>query len=155
MDDESGPRPAETNSNTGKLERKAGAALADAARGIDDRFGAAKAAKKAMRHAFPDHWSFFLGELALYSFVILLLTGTFLTLFFKPSMSDLIYHGAYVKLDGVHMSEAYASTLQISFDVRGGLLIRQIHHWAALVFLGAIVTHMLRIFFSGAFRRPR
>jgi ubiquinol-cytochrome c reductase cytochrome b subunit len=121
----------------------------------DDRFRIAKAARTQLRKLFPDHWSFLLGELALYSFVILLLTGTFLTLFFKPSMSDLIYHGSYVKLDGVHMSEAYASTLQISFDVRGGLLIRQIHHWAALVFLGAIVTHMLRIFFSGAFRRPR
>src|SRR5205823_3512280 len=155
MDDESGPRPAETNSNTGKLERKAGAALADAARGIDDRFGAAKAAKKAMRHAFPDHWSFFLGELALYSFIILLLTGTFLTLFFRPSMSEIVYHGSYVKLDGVKMSEAYSSTPNISFDVRGGLLMRQIHHWAALLFVAAIMIHALRLFFTGAFRKPR
>ena len=155
MDDEPGSRPAEANSNTGKLERKAAAALGDAARGMDDRFGAAKAARKALRHIFPDHWSFFLGELALYSFIVLVLTGTFLTLFFKPSMSDIVYHGSYVKLDGVKMSEAYSSTLNISFDVRGGLLMRQIHHWAALLFVASIMIHALRLFFTGAFRKPR
>ena len=122
---------------------------------MDDRFGAAKAARKALRHIFPDHWSFFLGELALYSFIVLLLTGTFLTLFFKPSMSEIVYHGSYVKLDGVKMSEAYSSTLNISFDVRGGLLMRQIHHWAALLFVASIMIHALRLFFTGAFRKPR
>jgi ubiquinol-cytochrome c reductase cytochrome b subunit len=130
-------------------------ALSRAGRAADDRLRAAGPLRKALRKIFPDHWSFLLGEIALYSFIILLLTGTFLTLFFKPSMTDMIYHGSYARLDGVHVSEAYASTLQISFDVRGGLLMRQIHHWAALIFLGAIVTHMLRIFFTGAFRRPR
>ena len=125
------------------------------ARAVDDRFGAAAFLKRSLRKAFPDHWSFLLGEIALYSFIILLLTGTFLTLFFKPSMSDLVYHGSYTNLDGVKMSEAYASTLDISFDVRGGLLVRQIHHWAALLFIAAIVIHLMRIFFTGAFRRPR
>jgi ubiquinol-cytochrome c reductase cytochrome b subunit len=155
MDDEPGPRPADDEGNTGKIERKAAAALGDAARGADARLGAAKFGRKALKHIFPDHWSFFLGEIALYSFIVLLLTGTFLTLFFKPSMSDMIYHGSYVKLDGVHMSEAYASVLNISFDVRGGLLMRQIHHWAALVFVAAIMVHALRLFFTGAFRKPR
>jgi ubiquinol-cytochrome c reductase cytochrome b subunit len=155
MDDEPGPRPAEANSNTGKLEGKAAAALGDTARSLDDRFGAAKSARKALRHIFPDHWSFLLGEIALYSFVILLLTGTFLTLFFKPSMSEIMYHGSYLKLDGVKMSEAYSSTLDISFDIRGGLLMRQIHHWAALLFVAAIMIHALRLFFTGAFRKPR
>jgi ubiquinol-cytochrome c reductase cytochrome b subunit len=122
---------------------------------IDDRFRVAKTARRALRKVFPDHWSFFLGELALYSFIILLLTGTYLTFFFKPSMQELVYHGSYVKLDGVTMSQAYASTLNISFDVRGGLLVRQIHHWAALVFIAAIAVHALRIFFTGAFRKPR
>ena len=122
---------------------------------VDDRFHAADYARRAMRKAFPDHWSFFLGELALYSFIILLLTGTYLALFFKPSLADIVYHGSYVKLDGLHMSEAYASTLGISFDVRGGLLMRQIHHWAALLFVSAIAIHALRIFFTGAFRKPR
>jgi ubiquinol-cytochrome c reductase cytochrome b subunit len=122
---------------------------------LDDRFRGAKLFRTWFRKIFPDHWSFLLGEIALYSFVILLLTGTFLTLFFKPSMTDVVYHGSYTKLDGVHMSEAYASTLNISFDVRGGLLMRQIHHWSAILFLAAIMAHMLRIFFTGAFRKPR
>jgi len=108
-----------------------------------------------LRKAFPDHWSFLLGELALYSFVVLLLTGVWLTLFFHPAMNEVVYDGSYRPLVGVRMSEAYRSTLDISFDVRGGLLIRQLHHWAALVFLAAIGVHLLRIFFTGAFRRPR
>jgi ubiquinol-cytochrome c reductase cytochrome b subunit len=110
---------------------------------------------KMLRKAFPDHWSFLLGEIALYSFLVLLLTGVWLTLFFHPSMSEVVYNGSYRPLDGVRMSEAYQSTLHISFDIRGGLLIRQLHHWAALVFLAAIGVHLLRIFFTGAFRRPR
>ena len=85
----------------------------------------------------------------------MLLTGTFLTFFFQPSMTDVVYHGSYTNLDGVQMSEAYASTLNISFDVRGGLLIRQIHHWAADLFVAGIFAHMLRVFFTGAYRKPR
>ena len=122
---------------------------------LDDRFHGARGMRTFFRKIFPDHWTFLLGEIALYSFIILLLTGTFLALFFKPSMGDIVYHGSYVKLDGVHMSEAYASTLRISFDIRGGLLIRQIHHWAADLFVAAIMAHMLRIFFTGAYRKPR
>jgi ubiquinol-cytochrome c reductase cytochrome b subunit len=129
--------------------------LRAAGEAVDDRFHAAVAARRALRKVFPDHWSFFLGELALYSFIILLLTGTYLTFFFQPSMSEIVYHGSYVKLDGLTMSQAYASTLNLSFDVRGGLLMRQIHHWAALVFIAAIAVHALRIFFTGAFRKPR
>ena len=122
---------------------------------LDDRFHAARGVRAFLRKVFPDHWSFLLGEIALYSFIILLLTGTFLTLFFQPSMTEVPYHGSYTPLDGVHMSEAYASTLNISFDVRGGLLMRQIHHWAAILFVSAIVCHLLRVFFTGAFRKPR
>jgi len=108
-----------------------------------------------MRKVFPDHWSFMLGEIALWSFVILLLTGTFLSFFFVPSSAPVVYHGSYVKLDGISMSQAYASTLNISFDVRGGLLMRQIHHWAADLFMAALIIHMLRVFFTGAYRKPR
>ena len=121
----------------------------------DDRFGAAKGLRVAMNKVFPDHWSFMLGEIALYSFIILLLSGTYLTLFFVPSMTEIVYNGSYVPLKGVKMTEAYASALDISFDVRGGLLMRQIHHWAALFFVGAMSVHMLRVFFTGAFRKPR
>ncbi|MFC9971717.1 cytochrome bc complex cytochrome b subunit [Spirillospora sp. NPDC127200] len=129
--------------------------LAGAGRAADERFGGAPFLRKAMRKAFPDHWSFLLGEIAMYSFVIILLTGVFLTLFFRPSMTEVVYDGSYVPLRGVRMSEAYESTLHISFEVRGGLLMRQIHHWATIVFLGAIVVHLLRNFFTGAFRKPR
>ena len=122
---------------------------------FDDRLGAAGPLRKVLRKVFPDHWTFLLGEIALYSFIILLLTGTFLTLFFKPSMSDVVYHGTYTHLRGLRMSEAYASTLNISFDVRGGLLMRQIHHWAADLFMAAIFAHMIRNFFLGSYRKPR
>jgi ubiquinol-cytochrome c reductase cytochrome b subunit len=130
-------------------------ALGGTAGWFDDRFHAARGLRVLMRKVFPDHWSFMLGEIALWSFVILLLTGTFLSLFFVPSTNEVLYHGSYVKLDGMPMSEAYQSTLRITFDVRGGLLIRQIHHWAADLFMVAITVHMLRIFFTGAYRKPR
>ncbi len=104
---------------------------------------------------FPDHWSFLLGEIALWSFVILLLTGVFLSLWFNPSMTEVTYNGSYANLRGVQMSEAYKTTIDLSFDVRGGLLMRQMHHWAANLFLAAMTIHMLRVFFTGAFRKPR
>jgi ubiquinol-cytochrome c reductase cytochrome b subunit len=122
---------------------------------LDDRFHGARGVRVFLKKIFPDHWSFMLGEIALWSFVILLLTGTFLAFFFQPSMAQVTYHGSYAKLDGLRMSQAYASTLNISFDVRGGLLVRQIHHWAADLFMVAIIVHMLRIFFTGAYRKPR
>jgi ubiquinol-cytochrome c reductase cytochrome b subunit len=123
---------------------------------VDDRFGIGKPFfKHALRKVFPDHWSFMLGEIALYSFIVLILTGVFLTFWFKPSMAEVQYNGSYELLRGLHMSEAYASTLNITFDVRGGLLVRQIHHWAAILFVAAMMVHMLRIFFTGAFRKPR
>ncbi len=122
---------------------------------LDDRLGLATLVKKNVRKAFPDHWSFLLGEIALYSFIVLLLSGTFLSVWFKPSMAEVLYTGSYDPLYGMNMSEAFASTLDISFDVRGGLLMRQIHHWAAALFLAAMLVHMLRIFFTGAYRKPR
>ncbi|MFI7066916.1 cytochrome bc complex cytochrome b subunit [Kribbella sp. NPDC050124] len=122
---------------------------------VDDRLGIAKVGRKNLRKVFPDHWSFMLGEIALYSFIILILTGIFLSFWFKPSMAEVEYQGSYSLLKGLHMSEAYASTLDISFDVRGGLLMRQIHHWAAVLFIAAMMVHLLRIFFTGAFRKPR
>jgi ubiquinol-cytochrome c reductase cytochrome b subunit len=121
----------------------------------DGRLGIYGLAKSNMRKIFPDHWSFMLGEICLYSFVIIILTGVYLTLFFHPSMNEVVYDGPYVPLQGVRMSEAYASTMHISFEVRGGLLIRQIHHWAALIFLAGMLVHMMRVFFTGAFRKPR
>jgi ubiquinol-cytochrome c reductase cytochrome b subunit len=122
---------------------------------VDERTGAARWMRKNLQKVFPDHWSFMLGEIALYSFVILLLSGTFLSFWFDPSMQHVTYKGSYQPLKDVEMSAAYASALNISFDIRGGLLMRQIHHWAALIFMAAIVVHLMRVFFTGAFRKPR
>ncbi|MDM7853608.1 cytochrome bc1 complex cytochrome b subunit [Cellulomonas alba] len=122
---------------------------------LDQRTGLGAAVKTFARKIFPDHWSFLLGEIALYSFITLIISGIFLTMFFVPSMTETVYHGPWASLNGVQMSEAFSSTLRLSFEVRGGLLMRQIHHWAALIFMASIVTHMFRIFFTGAFRKPR
>ena len=111
--------------------------------------------RRQLNKVFPTHWTFLLGEIALYSFIVLLLTGVYLTLFFDPSMAEVTYNGVYQPLRGIQMSKAYASALDISFEVRGGLFVRQVHHWAALLFAAAIMVHMARIFFTGAFRRPR
>lgn len=136
--------------STSKPNKAAGAAA-----WADERLGIAGATKKQIRKVFPDHWSFMLGEIALWSFVICLLTGVFLTLWFKPSMGEVVYSGSYDQLRGIEMSEAYASTLNISFDVRGGLLMRQMHHWAAMLFIASMLVHMMRTFLTGAFRKPR
>jgi ubiquinol-cytochrome c reductase cytochrome b subunit len=122
---------------------------------LDERSGTAPLVKKTLRYIFPDHWSFLLGEIALYSFVVLVGTGIYLTLFFKPSLTTVVYHGQYVPLRHLKMSEAYQSAVDLSFKVKAGLLMRQTHHWAADVFVVAIVLHLLRIFFTGAFRKPR
>jgi ubiquinol-cytochrome c reductase cytochrome b subunit len=122
---------------------------------IDKRTASAPFLKKAMRYVFPDHWSFLLGEVALYCFVILVMTGIYLTFFFVDSTKEVVYHGSYVPLQGQRMSEAYESVVNLSLQTRAGLLIRQTHHWAANVFVASIVLHLFRVFFTGAYRKPR
>ncbi|MBM9461377.1 ubiquinol-cytochrome c reductase cytochrome b subunit [Nocardioides sp. zg-536] len=141
-----GSEPAAANGTT------RGGAIANWA---DERLGLGSVMKKNLRKVFPDHWSFMLGEIALWSFVVVLLTGVFLTLWFDPSMAEVNYNGSYDPLRGVHMSAAMASTLEISFDVRGGLLMRQMHHWGAMIFIGSMMVHLMRVYFTGAFRKPR
>jgi ubiquinol-cytochrome c reductase cytochrome b subunit len=122
---------------------------------IDERLGAGAFAEEALNKVFPDHWAFLLGEIAMYCFVVLLATGVFLTFFFDASPAKTLYSGHYAPLNGSQVSSAYSSVVRLSFDVRMGLVIRQIHHWAAVVFIAAIVAHLCRIFFTSAFRRPR
>ncbi len=129
--------------------------VAEPVRFIDERLGAARGLRYLMNYIFPDHWSFMLGEIALYAFVVLVATGTFLALYFSPNTDVTVYHGTYAPLQGLEVSEAYNSALRLSFAVSGGLLMRQTHHWAALVFVAAITLHLLRIIFTGAFRKPR
>jgi ubiquinol-cytochrome c reductase cytochrome b subunit len=121
----------------------------------EERLGASGAIKSALSYVFPDHWSFLLGEIALYAFVVLVASGIFLTVYYVPSDAQVIYHGPYALLRGEQMSEAYRSVLDLSVSVPAGLLIRQVHHWAADLFVAAIVIHLMRIFFTGAYRKPR
>ncbi len=125
------------------------------ARWIDQRLGTAKVVRHALDKVFPDHWSFMLGEVALYCFIILVGTGVFLTFFYDPSPAPVVYTGSHAPLRGVEMTAAYRSAIELSFDVRAGLVMRQAHHWAALLFLAATTTHMFRVWFTGAYRRPR
>jgi ubiquinol-cytochrome c reductase cytochrome b subunit len=122
---------------------------------LDQRLGTNVLLRKALRYVFPDHWSFMLGELALYAFMVLIGTGVFLALFYEPSTTRIGYAGPYAELQGVQVTHAFDSAMKLSFEVPGGLLFRQTHHWAALVFIVAIVMHLLRVFFTGAFRKPR
>jgi ubiquinol-cytochrome c reductase cytochrome b subunit len=140
-----------STSTPSRLGAKAGQAGGE----LDDRLTGAGFLRNQLNKVFPTHWSFMLGEIALYSFIVLLVSGTYLALFFDPSLAEVEYQGAYAPLQGVDMSRAYATTLDISFEVRGGLFARQVHHWAALLFVAAMFVHMFRTFFTGAFRKPR
>ncbi|MFJ8510373.1 cytochrome bc complex cytochrome b subunit [Streptomyces avermitilis] len=131
---------------------RSGGKIADWAR---TRMGIGSTTTTGARRARPEHWSFLLGEICLYSFVVLLITGVYLTFYFHPSSNEVVYDGSYAPLRGQLVSEAFDSTMHISFDVRGGLLIRQAHHWAALIFVASLLAHLMRVFFTGAFRKPR
>jgi ubiquinol-cytochrome c reductase cytochrome b subunit len=139
----------------GRPDEEADDMIRKAVRFVDQRSGTAPLLRKTLRYLFPDHWSFLLGEVALYAFIVLVATGTYLAFFYQDSTVQVTYHGPYVPLQGQEMTEAYRSVLNISTTVKAGLLIRQTHHWAADVFLAAIVLHLLRIFFTGAYRKPR
>ena len=148
--------PAAVGVNEDEIPPSAGMKLTNwASNYIDERTSISGLVKELGRKIFPDHWSFMLGEVALYSFIVILLSGSFLTFFFQPSGAVGVYDGSYAPLKGIPMSAAMSSTLDISFDVRGGLLMRQVHHWAALLFVASIGLHMLRIYFTGAYRKPR
>ena len=123
---------------------------------FDDRFGQAGPTRsKFLNRVLPDHWSFMLGEITLYSFFYLVVSGIFLTLFFENSHADTIYGGSYGAFHGDKVSTSYNSVLSLSWDVRFGLVVRQSHHWAALIFAGSMIVHLLRVYFTGGFRKPR
>src|SRR3954447_24799443 len=144
---ETAPAPATAGRDATELDRLVG--------WLDERTGIARVARTVLRKVFPDHWSFLLGEIALFCYVILVATGVFLTFFFAADTRPVTYDGPYAPLRGAEVSAAFDSVMRLSFEVRAGLLMRQIHHWAAVVFVAAIVVHVCRIFFTGAFRRPR
>jgi ubiquinol-cytochrome c reductase cytochrome b subunit len=139
----------------GRPDLEAEPVIRRAVRFVDERTGSVPLLRKTLRYLFPDHWSFLLGEVALYAFMVLVATGIYLTFFFVDSTKEVVYHGPYAPLRDQHMTEAYQSVVNISLSVKAGLLIRQTHHWAANIFVAAIVLHLFRIFFTGAFRKPR
>ncbi len=104
-----------------------------------------------LRRDPDDRWAAAFGQVAAYTFAVAAVTGVLLLPFFRPSMDTLVYHGSYSELDGVPVSQAYRSVLAITFDVRGGLLIRQVHHWSADLFVAAICLRVLRALFRGRF----
>ena len=112
------------------------------------------ALRRVVRAEPGDRSAAVFGRIAVYSFLVALVSGILLLPFFRPSMTPVVYHGSYRKLDGLTMSRAYQSTLNISFDVRAGLLIRQVHHWSADLFVAAVCLRLVRVFFRGRFRLP-
>ena len=144
-----------TADGSGRFEQGALDRFERSRRWLDERLGTSGLARTTLRKVFPDHWSFLLGEIALYSLVVLVFTGVFLCFFFTPDIREVVYNGPYGPLKGTHVSAAYNSVMRLSFEVKAGLVMRQTHHWAALVFMAAIVVHLCRVFFTGAFRRPR
>jgi ubiquinol-cytochrome c reductase cytochrome b subunit len=144
-----------TADQTGRQERGAGDRFQRTQRWLDERLGTTSFARVALRRVFPDHWSFLLGEIALYCLVVLVVTGVFLTFFYTPDTRAVVYNGPYAPLKGEQVSAAYNSTMRLSFQVKAGLIMRQTHHWATLVLVAAIVVHLCWVFFTRAFRRPR
>jgi ubiquinol-cytochrome c reductase cytochrome b subunit len=128
------------------------------AAGVDDDQGGRamdRPWKNLRARVFPDHWSLLFGQIAFYSFVVIVLSGVVLTAYYEPSVDHVVYDGPYAPLHGTGMSRALDSTMAITFEVRGGLLIRQVHHWSTLIMVAAITLHLLRLFFTAGFRRPR
>jgi ubiquinol-cytochrome c reductase cytochrome b subunit len=128
------------------------AALLDA---LDQRLGLRKPAREVARKVFPTHWSFLISEVSLISFAVLVLTGIFLTMFYRASTADVVYTGSASLFAGRDLPAAYESIVRLSHDVPGGLLFRRIHRGASHLFIATIVLHFLRILLTGAFRHPR
>ena len=124
-------------------------------RWLDERTRLTRGLESLRKRVVPDHWSLLFGQIAVASFVICSLSGVFLMFFYDPSTTPVVYDGAYEGLRGVEMSRALESTVHLSLEVRGGLLMRQLHHWSASVMIAAVMLHLLRVFFTGAFRKPR
>jgi ubiquinol-cytochrome c reductase cytochrome b subunit len=107
------------------------------------------------RRTVPNHWTNLFGVVTLACIVVVSITGVLLMFWYTPSSDLTTYTGRYVPLHGAEVSKAFASTMHISFEVSGGLVIRQAHHWAGLLLPASIIMQLLTTFFTGAFRRPR
>ena len=122
---------------------------------LDERLRIRADARTTANKVFPSNWSFLLGEVALFSLVILVLTGTFLTFFYRPNVEAVTYVGSNPVFAGRTLPAAFESIVRLSSDVNGGLLFRRLHRGASHLFIATVVLHMLRIMLTGAFRKPR
>ena len=122
---------------------------------LDKRLKLRAPGRKVANKVFPHHWSFLLGEIALVAFIVLVLTGIFLTMFYRPTTDPTIYTGTNEVFSGQELPAAFESIVRLSYDVPGGLLFRRLHRAAAHLFVATIILHLLRVLLTGAFRRPR
>jgi ubiquinol-cytochrome c reductase cytochrome b subunit len=113
------------------------------------------AIEELRQRPFQLHWTNIFGVVAAACLVVLMITGVVLMIFYSPSNEPVAYHGSYSPLNGVEVSRAFQTTMMISFDLPGGIVIRQAHHWSALLLPAALSMQLLIMFFRGAFRRPR
>lgn len=111
--------------------------------------------RRGVQSVFPTSWSRMLAWVAVASLSVTILSGVYLALYFNPSMSEVTYRGPVDYLRGVVVTRAYASALDISFEVHGGLFVRQLHSWAASLFIASLLASLAAAFFTGIFRRPR
>lgn len=116
-------------------------------RWLDERLHVERLYQKYLRKAFPVHSTFFLGEIALFAFGVLVLTGIYLAFLYEPSIAE-------VEIEGNRLPAAYGSVVMLD-RIPAAHLIRQIHHWSAHVMIVALVLHLARIFFTGAYKKPR
>ena len=127
-------------------------ALLDA---LDQRVQLRGPTREAANKVFPANWSFLIGEVAAISFIVLVVTGIFLTLFYRASTDPVTYDGANEFFAGTTLPAAFESVVRLSDDIPGGLFMRRVHRAASHLFIASIVLHLLRIMLTGAFRRPR
>lgn len=114
---------------------------------FDERLELNRFKAKFLVKTFPTHPTFLLGELALYCFVTLVVTGVFLGLLYEPSTT-------MVSLFGSMVPSAYASVVKIDL-LPLGTIIRRIHHWSAMLMIASVLAHLMRIYFTSAYRKPR
>lgn len=122
---------------------------------LDARVGLSAPLKQLGRKVFPRHWSFLLGHATLSCFLVLIVTGIFLTFFYAPSTEPTIYTGSAALYQGRELPAAYESIVRLTHDVPGGLLVRRLHRAAAMLLIALAALHLVRVVLSGAFRRPR
>ncbi len=93
---------------------------------------------RVRQHAVKFAYTFCLGGLSFFLFLVLTVTGVYLMFFYVPSAT-----------------QAYTNILEIQSQVTFGLLTRNVHRWAAHLMVFFVFLHMMRVFYHGAYKPPR